>query len=142
MTEDSKSLDRAAQFLHVRCKKGLGSPPQYEADWQPVYDAKVEQLTDNINANPSEAVFWLPPKRWNEPVGLLDLLQGDKVQLVTETGDVIFEGFIVKILRQFSGGDEKGGKYERIAFICYDYRWALASMSPYLRPNRPHSGRL
>ena len=127
MTEDSKSLDRMAQSFSVQYKKGWGAPPQYEGGWQPLYDAKIEQITENINATPSEAVFWLPKERWDSPV---DLLQGDKIRIVAENDVILFEGFLTKILRQFSGGDEKGGKYERLAYSCLDVRWLMLVGTP------------
>lgn len=122
---DETSQSRFAQPLFVNVKQGI--PPNYADDWSPLYDAKVESITQNINATPDQAVFWFPNKRWNEPV---NLLQGDKIQITDEDDGVIFEGFIVKITRQFSGGDEKGGKFERLAFICMDYRFLMAVSVP------------
>ena len=127
VTDDETSLSRFAQPLFVNLKRWDPEPPYYDEDWQPLYDAKIESITQNINAAPDEVVFWFPNKRWNDTA---DLRVGDKIQIVTENGTVLFEGFIVKPLREFSGGDEKGGKYERLAFICHDYRWLMAVSVP------------
>jgi len=127
MTDDKKKLDRAAQFLIVQIKKSTGSPPKYKADWSQLWSAKVERIVDNINATPSEAVFWFPDKRWNDQT---DIAFGDMIRILSYDGIVLFQGFVVRISRQFSGGNESGGKYERNAVVCLDYRWLLASTSP------------
>jgi predicted enzyme related to lactoylglutathione lyase len=143
MISDSKSIDRFAQSLFIQYKKGVGSPPQYGTEWQELYDAKIESITDNINATPSELVFWMPTKRWHDETVLGF---GDKVRVtylpepqpdpdtgITPSGSipkVLFIGFITKIPRQFSGGNQSGGKYERLAFVALDSRWLLNVLSP------------
>ncbi len=143
MISDYKSIDRFARSLFIQYKKGIGSPPQYTDKWQELYEAKIESITDNINATPSELVFWMPTKRWNDETVLGF---GDKVRVVyfpepepdPDTGMIppanvskaLFIGFITKISRQFSGGNQSGGKYERLAFVALDSRWLLNVMSP------------
>jgi len=124
---DEKQLDRTAQFLYVQHKAGNGSPPNYPSKWKDVYAAKVESITDNMNAAPTEAIFWFPALHWNDNPGLT---QGDKIRILAPDGTVVFDGFMVRTSRQFSGGNEHGGKYERLAYICLDHRWLWIATSP------------
>ncbi|HAL45679.1 MAG: hypothetical protein A2Y12_01670 [Planctomycetes bacterium GWF2_42_9] len=128
---ESKLLSRAAQFLVIEIAHSYGQPVRSFGDWEPLYDAKIESITENINASPSECVFYLPGRRWNEDVNIYfaDMIRvygfddnNNKVYL--------FVGYIVKKLRQFSGGTEKGGKYERLGFMAVDVRWLIASTCP------------
>jgi len=130
LSDDEKKISRTAQPLFVQYKKGWGSPPAYEAKWTNLFEAKVETVIENVNATPAEASFWIPNERWNADI---DFMKGDLVRIIyyeDEQEVVLFQGFLTKISRQFSGGNEKGGKYERLAYICLDYRWLMHSISP------------
>lgn len=115
------TLDIKPEFLFLQYSKASGSPPKF-GDFEIVYGAKIETITENVNSQPSELAFWFPASRWNDDVGIL---KGDKIQAVTEADVVIFEGFITKVKREFSGGNEQGGKYERLVYYALDYRWLL-----------------
>lgn len=115
------NLDMQPEFLFVQIAKGKGTPPCF-GDWENLYGAKIDSIVENQNATPSEVIFWFPEERWNADT---DILKGDKIRIITED-KYIFEGFVTRISRQFSGGNEQGGKYERLAYSCLDYRWLLA----------------
>ena len=117
------NLDIEPEVLYVQISFALGSPPNFSG-WVDMFDAKIESIVENMNATPSEATFWFPDARWNDDAGILT---GDKVRILSAvSGAVVFEGFVTKELRQFSGGNEQGGKYERLAYSCLDYRWLLS----------------
>ena len=127
---DAKQLDRTARYLSVQYKPAHGSPPTYASSWRELWDCRVERIVCNIGVMPNEATLWFPAARWDE---VTPLNSGDCVRIVTtdESSDtVVFQGFVAKRMKGFSGGNESGGKYERNAVVCLDYRWLLAVMSP------------
>lgn len=123
-------LTRKAQFLSVEISRGYGVPP-YHNSWEPLYDAKVESIIENANAVPSECTFYMPAKRWDDDAGIYF---GDKIKITgkSDAGSekIMYVGFVTKRLRQFSGGTEKGGKYEHLGFYCLDARWLMAALCP------------
>lgn len=132
---DAKKLSRQAQFLVVEIARGFGEPP-YHGEWQPLYNAKVESIIENMNATPSEATFYLPGTRWDADV---DIHFGDKIKITYYALDseglskenILFVGFVTRRLQQFSGGTAQGGKYERLGFHCLDIRWLLSTLPIY-----------
>ena len=128
---DSKSLQRTAQRLVVEAKRGRGSPPQYEAAWQPVWSAQIERIVINAGARPSSALLWFPDLRWNQSCGLTwsDLIRIRTNEPEPRARSIIFCGFIVGRKPAFSGGTEQSGSYERCAIRCLDYRWLLSKTS-------------
>jgi hypothetical protein len=126
MTTDETKLGRQAQYLNVEIARGYGIPP-YHGNWEPLYDAKVESITDNQNATPSELVFYLPGYGWDDDASIYF---GDKIRISTVNEEVVFIGYVTKILQQFSGGTEGGGKYERLGIYCLDIRWLIAVSCP------------
>jgi len=132
MTQDRYQIDRTAQPLVVEYKRGYGSPPSYEAQWTPLWSAKVDRVEINHGIKPSVATVWFPELRWHQGY---DLLSGDRLRIRTDQADaasqtVIFSGFVTSYLSSFSGGTEKGGAYDRCAVVCQDHRWLLAATSP------------
>ena len=132
---DSKNLARGARFLVVEARRGSGSPPVFEQNWQPIWDAKVDRITINKDKKPSIATIWFPNLRWQESKGLS---WGDMVRIRTDEPQpakrtIVFCGFITGYQSGFTGGNEqKGSSYERNAIVCQDHRWLLATTSPIL----------
>ena len=94
--------------------------------------AAVHRIEINPGASPSSATIWFPGKRWDEDSGLR---YGDRVRIGTdwptaEGQATIFSGFVVNFIPEFSGGDEKGGAFERNAVVCLDHRWLMSVTSP------------
>ncbi len=132
---DSKSLDRSAQFLAVEARRGKGSPPVFEQNWQPVWDAKVDRITINRDNKPSVATIWFPNLRWHQASGLVwgDMVRIRTAEPVPSKRTILFCGFITGYQSGFTGGSEqKGSAYERNAIVCQDHRWLLATTSPIL----------
>ncbi len=127
--QDATNRARYAQPLIVEARKGSGSPPSYELNWQPVWAAKVDRIEINRNATPSVAVIWFPGLRWNQSSGLV---WGDMIRVRTDEPNpsVIFVGFITNYRSGFSGGTGEEGSFERNGFVCLDHRWLLSITSP------------
>ena len=125
---DAKSISRNAQRLIVEARRGCGSPPQYGA-WRPIWGAKVDRVEINRDSTPSVATIWFPELRWHET---FDLLWGDMVRIRTEDASptIIFVGFVVSYLSDFSGGTDRSKSFERNAVVCKDHRWLLSQTSP------------
>lgn len=123
---DAQSMQRTAQLLIVEARKGAGSPPSYEPNWQPVWAASVDRIVINAGAKPSSALIWFPDLRWDESAGLV---WSDMVRIRSEEGSVLFVGFIVGRKPAFSGGTEQSGTYERNVIHLADHRWLMASGS-------------
>jgi len=123
---DAKSLQRTAQRLIVEARKGSGSPPAYEANWQPVWGASIDRIIINAGAKPSSALIWFPDLRWDASAGLGF---ADMVRIRTFEGAVLFAGFIVGRKPAFGGGTEKGGAFERNVIHLADYRWLISAGS-------------
>ena len=124
MADDAKKLARAAQRLVV--ERMVGST------WNALWGAAVDRIEINPGASPSSATIWFPGKRWDEDSGLR---YGDRVRIRTdwptaEGQATIFSGFVVNFIPEFSGGDEKGGAFERNAVVCLDHRWLMSVTSP------------
>jgi hypothetical protein len=130
---DSKSVARTAQFLVVEAKRAYGSPPVFETAWQTVWGAKVDRIDINAGTTPSVATVWFPSLSWDAPTGLKygDMIRIRTDEYISSQRTVLFLGFFVKRLSDFSGGDEKkGSSYKRNAFVALDHRWLLKTTSP------------
>ena len=124
MTDDAKKLARTAQRLVV--ERLVGSA------WEPLWGAAVDRVEINPGASPSSATIWFPEMRWEADNGLH---YGDRVRIRTDWPEAsgqatVFSGFVVNELSEFSGGDEKGGAFERNAVVCLDHRWLMSVTSP------------
>jgi hypothetical protein len=127
-TADSKIPSRTAQRLVVEYKKGVGNPPRYGA-WQPLWDAKIDRIEINHGARPSNASIWFPTMGWDEspPVGWGDMVMIRTDEQSAGSRSVLFVGFAVNRICEFSGGSERpGAGFERNAVICIDHRWVLS----------------
>jgi len=125
---DARSLQRAAQRLIVEARKGFGSPPSYEPNWQPVWGAAIDRIVINAGSKPSSALIWFPDLRWDASAGLS---WSDMVRIRSDEGAVLFVGFIVGRKPAFSGGTERGGgTHERNVIHLADHRWLMAASSP------------
>lgn len=129
MTLDSRKLAREAQRPLVEVAHGVGSPPSY-GGWRPCYDAKVDRIELAPGAKHNKATIWFPDRRWNDREYTAPPRSfGDKVR-ITISGTVVFSGFIVNYISDFTGGDRQGSSHERNAIVCYDFRWLLSVTSP------------
>lgn len=127
--DDATSLDRVAQYLVVEAKRGYGSPPDYDTNWQIVWGAKVDRITINHDNRSSEATIWFPELRWHES---FDLCWGDMLRIRTDEPKaadrtIVFSGFLTSYLSDFSGGTDQNPAFERNAVVISDYRWLLAT---------------
>jgi len=127
--DDAASLDRFAQQLVIEARRGHGSPPDYDTNWQIVWGAKVDRITINRDNRCSEATIWFPDLRWHET---FDLYWGDMLRIRTDEPmaadrTVVFSGFITSYLSDFSGGTDRNPAFERCAVVLSDYRWLLAT---------------
>jgi len=133
MAEDAKSMSRAGQVLVVEAKRAHGSPPDFDTEWSPVFNAKVDRIEINRDGRPSTATIWFPDLRWEQT---RSLLCGDAVRIRTNHRSqskrtVLLTGFVTAYLSDFSGGTEKEKTaYERNAIVVSDCRWLLATTSP------------
>ena len=130
---EAYQLDRTATRLIVEAKRGTGSPPSHEVDWQPVWECKVDSITINAGMQPSTAVIWFPGLRWNTEHGIR---AGDRIRIRTDEptqfgvrgGAVptcVFSGFVTTQKSQYSGAGMTGERFERNALLCRDHRWLL-----------------
>jgi len=129
---DATSTERLTRPLVVEVRRGRGFPPRFFRNWRPLWDTKVDMIEINRNAASSRAVIWWPQLRWDTwrtPVFLGDMIR-IRTDDVAGTPSVVFQGFITQFLNSFSGGDERGGSYERCAAAASDYRWLLGVTSP------------
>jgi len=126
MTADAQSLSRNAQRLIVESRHGYGSPPKYDA-WQPIWGAKVDRIEINKDSTPSVATIWFPKLYWHET---FELYWGDMIRIKAENYTIIFLGFVVSYLSDFSGGTDRSKGFERNAVVCKDHRWLLSQTSP------------
>jgi len=126
---DAQQLDRTAQFLVVEYKTGYGSPPTYDQQWQILWDTKVDRITINHGTTSSVATIWFPTLGWDESCGLAF---GDRVRIRTDAASpvTVFSGFVTGFKPSFSGGNERGGAYERNAVALMDHRWLMAATTP------------
>ncbi len=120
--EDAKQLDRTAQVLVVEVRRGTGSPPAYESQWQQLWDAKIDRIEINRGTKPSTATIWFPSLQWDESAGII---KGDMVRIRTDEQNpadskIVFSGFDTSDLSDFSGGSVSGGSFERHAMLCMD----------------------
>ena len=133
MTDDAKSLNRYGQVLVVEVKRAHGSPPDFDTDWSPLWNAKVDRVEINRDGRPSTATIWFPDLRWEQT---RSLLCGDAVRIRTNhrtesNRTVLLSGFVTAYLSDFSGGSEKPKTtFERNAIVVSDHRWLLAATSP------------
>ena len=132
MTEDKKNIARTAQLAVVEYKPASGSPPTYPAQWIPIWEAKVDQVTINSGAKPSTATIWFPSLRWHLPA---PIKKGDMLRIRTDHSrvvnqSVIFTGFATADLVESSGGSDQSAGYERNAIIAQDFCWLLAATNP------------
>lgn len=133
MADDAKSLNRTGQALIVEAKRAHGSPPDFDTNWSPMWNAKVDRIVINRDGRPSTATIWFPDLRWDQT---RRLLCGDAVRIRTNqlgysNRTVILSGFVTAYLSDFSGGTEKEKTaFERNAIVVSDHRWLLAITSP------------
>jgi len=127
MTLDAKQLSRTAQRAYVEVAPATGSPPVH-GDFIPLYGAKVDRIELNTAATPSKVTIWFPSIHWDRQDDILKY--GDKVR-ITIGREIIFMGFIVNYISDFSGGSARSGSaFERLAKVAYDYTWLLSVTSP------------
>ena len=128
MTWDVQSLNRQAMPLFVEVRRFRGSPPNYEFNWQPLWNALVDRLEINVGKTPSTATIWFPGLRWEWSLGLT---WGDMIRIRSAEPNfsVLFIGIITNFLSDFSGGDGNSAGYEHSAFFCQSSRWLLAVTS-------------
>ncbi len=130
MSFDEYKLSRTAQRVLVYIAHSAGSPPHFGA-FEPVFSAKVDRIELNAASNPSKATIWFPDRRWNDRQYFNpEIAKGDKLRIVI-SDTIVFEGFVVSYLSDFSGGNiNKGSAYERNAIVAYDYLWLLSVTCP------------
>jgi hypothetical protein len=126
---DYRNIGRVAQPLVVERRQARGSPPQY-GGWKQVWGAKIDSITINYGAKPSVAAIWFPSCRWNERT----LCKDDMVRIRTDhrstaSRSILFAGIVTNEHREFSGGNKRGGAFERNGVLCHDFRWLYAAVS-------------
>ena len=128
--EDAQSVERDAHLLVVEVRRSTGSPPVFDATWEPVWDVSVDRIDINHGSAYNRAEVSCPNLRWQET---FDLHWGDRIRIRTanETvNTVLFSGFLATYVSAFSGGNvtagnAKGDAYEHNGVVCLDHRWLL-----------------
>ncbi|MFA5187047.1 MAG: hypothetical protein WC551_11245 [Patescibacteria group bacterium] len=137
---DKNRINRFAQPLVVEarpCSQASGY-----GVWQPVYNARVEEITLNAGADAANtAVITFPTLRWNQMFTGLNLgvnirirtdapVRGDGSPYRGQSRAVLFQGFLTNYRSRFAGGTGQSSPTETNTVICMDYRWLMSRTSP------------
>ena len=127
MAKDFEKMLRTARRLIVQGHTG-------EA-WLTLTTGKVLEIACAVGREPSTVSFTFDDQRWSVTAPY-SLTRGSRVRIVTddtlgggEVQTIVFVGFVTTIHRAFSGGDDKGGAFERLVLHAADHRWLMARTS-------------
>lgn len=129
---DATSMARTAQHLVVEGKRGYGSPPTFQINWQPVWLAKINRIEINRDSAPSIAVVWFPNVHFDQSIGLG---YGDMMRIRTDEPNpaertVLFVGFITSVHSEIAGGSDQVRAHEHNSYVLRDHRWLMSITSP------------